>query len=220
MKKHFIIAAIAIIFAGYAANAQTSAGNVGLKGAIGLHLNGGLALPVSGDYDADTKATDVFNAGPTFGLGCEYYLTDAIGVGLEGNFLWNPNKDDYKTEGKDPVRSIFNVGVYGKYDFRSMMPKSPIAPWAKAGVGMYMWNHLDDGIGGDVLKTNKDEEFKGTSFGFNVGIGANYLVTKNFEIGLGVDYNMFFPKDEDKFDKDFAAQSYISPSIRFAYYFK
>ena len=218
MKKHFIIAAIAILFAGYAANAQATQN--GLKGTIGVHLNGGLAIPVSGDYGPDTKATDMLNAGPTFGLGGEYYLTDAIGLGLEGNFLWNPNSDDYKIEGKDPVRSIINVGVYGKYDFRSMMPKSAIAPWAKAGVGMYMWSHLDDGIGGDVVKNEKNEEVKGTSFGFNIGVGANYLVTKNFEIGIGVDYNMFFPKDEDKFGEDFAAQGYLSPSIRFAYFFK
>lgn len=222
MKKHFIIAAIAILFSGFVANAQTTTGHDGLKGSIGVQLNGGLAIPMSGDYGADIKATDVFSAGPAFGLGCEYFLTDAIGVGIEGNYLWNGYKDDYKTADKDPVRSIFNVGLYGKYDFRSMMPKSPIAPWAKAGVGMYMWSHLDDGIGGDVIPAgaNSNEDFKGTSFGFNVGIGANYLVTKNFEIGIGVDYNMFFPKDEDKFGEDFAAQSYLTPSIKFAYYFK
>lgn len=219
MKKQLIIA-VALIFATISfQNASAQKADNDLTGKIGVSLYGGLSIPTNGDYSEKVKSTDLLNLGPQFGLGVSYFFNESIGVELNGNYSWNFYKDDFKPEGMSPVMSMFNIMINGIYNFHSMMPNSFIAPYVKAGVGMYSWRQLDDGLGGEVMKTLAGDDVKGTSFGFNIGVGGDVQVAKNFTIGLEVNYNMYFPKDEDKFGKDFAAQGYLTPQLKFSYYF-
>ncbi len=97
-----------------------------------------------------------------------------------------------------------------------MFSTSIVSPIARLGVGMYNWSILDDGIGGEVIK-NGNEDFKATSFGANVSIGADFKIASNFTIGIIADYNIYFPKDENKFGKDFAEQGFVTTQLKLSY---
>jgi outer membrane protein W len=188
-----------------------------MKGDLGISLIGGLSMPTNGKYTSDANSTDVLKLGTQFGLGVNYYLTSSIAVELGFNYGFNYLKDDFKPEGKEPLFNNMVISLSGIYNFHEMMPKSAIAPYVKAGVGLNMWKFKDDGLGGDVVVNAKNEDFKATSFGFNVGAGADYLINKNFSVGVLLEYSMFFPKDEDKFGPDFAEQGFFAPQIKLTY---
>lgn len=189
----------------------------GLKDNIGISLYGGLGIPINGEYSSDLKSTDMLNLGPQFGLGVSYFFTEQIGIETIVNYGFNFYKDDYKLPGKEPVLTDIAVSLNGVYYFNEMVMEDFIRPFARAGIGLYNWAYREDGVGGDVIKP-VSEELKGTSFGFNVGAGVDIKMHDNVSVGLLLDYNMYFPKDEDKFGSSFGEQGYLSPQIKISYY--
>lgn len=189
-----------------------------LTGNVGVSIYGGVAIPTNGDYSGDIKATDLLNVGPQFGLGVSYFFTQGFGVEISGNYGFNNYQDDYKTSGKEPVLSNLSFSINGIYNFGHMLDNSIVSPVARVGIGIYNWSHLDDGIDGDVVKVDL-EEFKASSFGFNVGVGADFNVASNFTIGIIFDYNMYLAEDKDKFGDVFAEQGYLTSQMKFTYYF-
>ncbi len=189
----------------------------GLKDNIGISLYGGLGIPTNGDNSANLKTTDMLNLGPQFGLGVSYFFTEQIGIEAIVNYSFNFIKDEQKGYWKDPVLTNMAISLNGVYYFNEMMMEDLIRPFARAGIGLYNWAYRSDGVGGDVIKM-VTEELKGTSFGFNVGAGVDCKLLDNMSVGLLLDYNMYFPKDEEKFGSYFAEQGYLSPQIKISYY--
>ncbi len=213
MKKHFLL----VIFILLPFAAVINAGAMDLTGNIGISLYGGANIPTNGDYQNEVKSTDLLNAGAQFGLGISYYFTQGLGAEISCNYGFNSYQDKFKINGKEPVLSDLSVSLNGIYNFGHLLNNSMISPIARAGVGMYNWNHLDDGIGGDALKIG-NEDFSATSFGFNFGLGADFNVIPNFTLGLIVDYNMFFPEDKDKFGENYAEQGFLTTQLKISYY--
>ena len=214
MKKFGLVILLAIlpIFASQQVFAEG-----GLMDNVGISLYGGLGIPTNGDQSSTLKTTDLLNLGPQFGLGVSYYFTEQIGIEAICNYGFNYIKDDYKGQFKDPVQTNMAISLNGVYYFNEMMMEDLIRPYARAGIGLYNWAYRDDGVGGDVIKM-VTEELKGTSFGFNVGAGVDCKLLNNLSVGLLLDYNMYFPKDENKFGSSFAEQGYLSPQIKISYY--
>ena len=215
MNRFFLV--IIMMLLPFVPNKQAFAND--LSGNIGISLYGGVNLPTNGNISSEVKTTDFLKVGPQFGLGVSYYFTEGFGVEAIGSYGYNFYKDDYKIIGKEPVLSNLSVSLDAVYDFGHLFGNSIISPFARAGVGIYNWSHFEDGLGSDFIKIN-NEENKATSFGFNVGIGVDFIAPcdSNFRVGLLVDYNMYFPKDEAKFGKDFAEQGTLTPQIRVSYY--
>jgi len=213
MKKFGLVILLAIlpIFASQQVFAEG-----GLMDNVGISLYGGLGIPTNGDQSSTLKTTDLLNLGPQFGLGVSYYFTEQIGIEAMCNYGFNYFKDDYKGQ-KEPVLTNMAISLNGVYYFNEMVMEDLIRPFARAGIGLYNWAYRDDGVGGDVIKP-VNEELKGTSFGFNVGAGVDCKLLDNMSVGLILDYNMYFPKDEDKFGSSFAEQGYLSPQIKISYY--
>jgi opacity protein-like surface antigen len=86
-------------------------------------------------------------------------------------------------------------------------------------MGIYRWKHLDDAPWNDPSVNNVcGNEFKASSFGFNIGAGLDYSMSKYISIGIVFDYNIYFPKDEEKFGTDFGAQGNLTPQLKLSYY--
>lgn len=215
MKKYIIT--LIILFLPYIFNAQVTKNN--LSGKIGISLYGGANVPTNGDISSTVKTTDFLNSGPQFGLGVSYFFTKAIGVEAITNYDLNFFKDKFRLSSKKPSVATLSVSLNGIYNFGHLFSNTRISPFARAGVGIYNWRHLDDAPckGGEVINMDGIEH-KASSFGFNVGIGADYSINKKLSVGVIFDYNMYFPKDENKFGKDFAEQGNFTPQLKLSYY--
>lgn len=189
----------------------------GLKDNIGISLYGGLGIPTNGDQSSTLKTTDFLKVGTQFGLGVSYFFTEEIGIEAMCNYGFNFYEDDYKGQWEDPVMTNIAISLNGVYSFSGIVEGDLVRPFGRAGIGLYNWAYRDDGIGGDVIK-RANEELKGTSFGFNVGAGVDFKLLDNLSVGLLLDYNMYFPKDEDKFGSSFEEQGYLSPQIKISYF--
>ena len=189
-----------------------------LKGKIGISLYGGVNIPVNGNISSTISTSEFINPGPHFGLGVSYFFTKHIGVEALFNTDVNIYNDNFKPDGKQPSVAVNSFSVNGIYNFTGQIKKNRILPYITAGVGVYSWRHLDDTPWrqGTVV-TNDGIEQKASSFGFNAGVGADYSINKNFMIGAVLDYNMYFPKDEAKFGKDFGSQGNFTPKIKLSY---
>ncbi len=214
MKKNLFIIIIALSF--ILSNKHTFAEG-GLMDNIGISLYGGAAVPISGEYTSNLKTTDMLDIGPKFGLGISYYFTEQLGI--EGIFQYEYNyyKEKYRTPGMEPVRTNFAIDVNLIYFFNEMLREDFIRPFGRAGLGFYSWAYRDNGVSGEVSKVGNDD-FKSVSFGFNIGAGADFKLLEDLTVGLVLDFNMFFPKDEKKFGYFFAEQGSLSPQLKVTYY--
>jgi outer membrane protein W len=215
MKKIKLILAIMLItFVSFGQVTKTD-----LNGKIGISLYGGVNIPATGNISSAITATDLLNPGTRLGLGVSYYFTKSIGIEAVFNYDVNIYNDKYKLNGKQPSVSVNSVSFNGIYNFGHLLGKNSISPFVRAGVGAYSWRHLDDTPWrqGSVI-TNDGIEQKATSFGFNAGIGADYSIVKSFTIGMAVDYNMYFPKDVNKYGEDFGSQGNFTPTLKLTYY--
>lgn len=219
MKK--IILTLIILVTPYLVNAQVSKGD--LRGKIGISLYGGGNIPTNGDYSPNVKTTDLLNTGSQYGLAVSYFFTQ--GFGLEGAIYagYNYYNNKYKPAGKDPVWVTLSSSLNAVYNFGHLFRNPVISPIARIGVGSYQWEHFEDGIiGGRITSDNKNHNVK--SFGYNIGVGAEYSVEKKFTIGLLLDYNVFFPKLEDQLSNEsssangYAGLSFFAPQLKLSYY--
>jgi len=215
MKK--IILMLVILLTTFVSFGQVT--KIGLKEKIGISLYGGVNIPTNGNISSTITASDLTNPGPHFGLGVSYFLTKDIGVEAVFNNDVNIYNDKYKFDGKQPSVTVNSFSLNGIYNFGYLLGRNRISPFVRAGVGLYRWKHLDDTPWreGSVI-TNDGIEQKATSFGFNIGLGADYSIVKSFMIGVVIDYNMYFPKDENKFGEDFGTQGNITPTLKLTYY--
>lgn len=219
MKK--IILTLVILIIPYLVNAQVS--KTDLRGKIGISLYGGGNIPVNGDYSQNVKTTEFLNTGSQFGIGVSYYITK--GLGIEGTVYagYNHYNSKYKPAGKEPIWINLSTSINAVYNFGHLFRKPVISPIARVGAGSYQWEHLEDGfIGAVVTKENNNHNVK--SFGFNIGAGAEYSASRNFTIGLLLEYNMFFPKNEEQSanvvnsSDERTSHGFFSPQLKLTYY--
>jgi len=214
MKNIKIIIFLAFLFS---LSNNTAFAEGGLMDNIGISLYGGTAVPISGEYTSNLKTTDMLDIGPKFGLGISYYFTEQVGI--EGIFQYEYNyyKEKYRTPGMEPVRTNFSINANLIYFFNEMLREDFIRPFGRAGLGLYSWAYRENGASGEISKVGNDD-FKALSFGFNIGAGADFKLMEDLTVGLVLDFNMFFPKDEKKFGYFFAEQGSLSPQLKVSYY--
>lgn len=215
MKKH--IAILLILFLPWVLNAQVSKNN--LSGKLGISLYAGANIPVNGNISSNVKTTDYLYTGPHYGFGASYYFNKSIGIEVTALFSLNLNQKFYEWYNKSSGIYSYAFSLNGIYNFAHLLKSKIISPYVKGGIGVYTWKYLDDAPwngGGVIIKDGV--EYKATNFGFNVSAGADYLLSKQFSIGLLIDYNMYFPKDEAKFGKDFGGQGSLTPQLKLCYY--
>jgi opacity protein-like surface antigen len=108
---------------------------------------------------------------------------------------YNHYSDKYKPVAKDPLWVNLSASLNAIYNFGHLFKNPVVSPIVRAGIGSYQREHFEDGlIDGSVTKDNNNHNFN--SFGFNIGAGAEYSVKKNFTVGIMLDYNVFYPKQE------------------------
>lgn len=201
-------------------NAQSSK-KYDMSGKLGISLYGGGNIPISGDYSATVRTTDIFNTGSRFGLGVSYYYTK--GFGLEGTLYggYNYYKDKYKPLGKEPLWLTLSASLNAVYNFGHMFGKLVISPIVRFGAGVYQFEQIEDGLFHATVTTdNNNHDVK--SFGINAGVGVEYSAGKKFTIGLMLDYNIFYPKYESETESvttgERTSHSFLSPMLKLTYY--
>jgi len=214
--KNFILTLL-ILLIPYTLSAQVSKNNPTKK--IGFSLYGGANIPVNGNISQEVKTTDFLYTGPQYGFGVSYYFSKAVGVELNTTYNLNFNQKEFKLDGKHSSVYTYTFSLNGIYNLGYLIKKTNLSPYVKGGIGIYRWKHLDDAPWDDPSVVDvSGYEFKASSFGFNIGAGLDYSVSKYFSVGLLLDYNIYFPKDEDKFGKDFGAQGNLTPQFKLSYY--
>lgn len=84
LLRSLLMAAVVMVAIPQAANAQAYA-----KRIWSFDVNGGYALPMGGDF------SDIAKGGPTFGFGANYWVSNLVGLRLEGNWdLLKGNEDN------------------------------------------------------------------------------------------------------------------------------
>ena len=212
MKKYLVT--LIILFLPFALNAQVSKND--LRGKIGISLYGGPNIPTGGNYSSNVKTTDIFNVGSQFGVGVSYFITKGLGIEGTLNGGYNYYKNKYKPVGKDPVWLNSSASLNAIYNFGHFFRNPVISPFVRIGFGYYSWEHLKDGIlEAEITKDNNNHNVN--SFGFNIGAGAEYNISKKFTVGLLLDYNLSHPKEEET-STDRTVHSIFTPQIKLSYY--
>lgn len=210
-----IIFTLLILITPYLVNAQASK-KTDMRGKIGISLYGGPNIPTGGNYSSNVKTTDIFNVGSQFGVGLSYYITK--GFGIEGTLTggYNYYNDKYRPVGKDPVWLNSSASLNAIYNFGHMFTNPVVSPFVRIGFGSYSWERLNDGIiNAEVTKDNNNHDVN--SFGFNIGAGAEYSISKKFTVGLMLDYSLSHPKEEES-SNDRTVHSIFTPQIKLSYY--
>lgn len=214
MKKYILT--LLILITPYLVNAQVSK-KTDMRGKIGISLYGGPNIPTGGDYSPTVKTTDILGVGSQFGVGVSYFITKSLGV--EGTLYgaYNYYRDKYRPAGKNPLWVNGSASINVIYNFGHMFKNPVVSPFARIGYGSYTWERLEDGIiGATVTKDNKNHNTY--IQGFNIGAGAEYFVNKKFTVGLQLDYDMYFPKQEDVNKDERTAHGFFAPQIKLSYY--
>jgi opacity protein-like surface antigen len=213
MKKYIIT--LLVLLTPYLVYAQASKKN-DMRGKIGISLYGGPNIPVGGNYSSTVKTTDMFSVGTQLGIGVSYYITK--GFGFEGtlNGGYNYYRDKYRPVGKDPLWLNSSATISAIYNFGHLFRNPVVSPFVRVGFGSYSWENLKDGIiEAEVVKDNNNHSVN--SFGFNIGAGAEYSISKRFTVGLMLDYNVSHPKEEET-SNDRTVHSIFTPQIKISYY--
>lgn len=214
-----LIAILMIISIPYFITAQSHKND--MTGKIGLSLYGGPNIPVNGTYSSDYKTTDLFNTGSQYGIGVSYFFTK--GFGVEGTMYagYNYLNSKYNTSGNDPVFVNLSTSLNVIYNFGHLFKKPVISPVIRIGAGSYQYEEMEDGIiNGEVVGNKVNHKVK--SFGLNFGAGAEYNASKKFTIGLMIDYNLSFPKEENGLsssENNRTSYGYFIPQLKISYYF-
>lgn len=193
-------------------------------GSLGLGIDGGILIPVSGDVTANDGFGDYFGIGPNFGIHAQYNVIKELS--LRTGFTYSFMKmDDEKVDEQgltgEPyftspyiyLDGVFNLGNYINQG------NSIFNPYAFAGCGMYFWKITDDGVGGDAIVLENGEEFKKTSFGMRFGAGVEVFATPQLSVFAEGKYAMIFSEDTDKFGDDFGNMGLVEITGGLTYYF-
>ena len=140
-KSSLLVAAIALMLVAPQAHAHAA------KGDVNLSVGGGVCIPVS-DYK------DVVKLGFLGGLDVDYFVTEAVAIGVDGMFAKNSFKDDAKTAlgATDASSTFMSGGAHIKYTF-PMAAESKIMPYVIGGGGIYH----------DKVKIEADTDSTGSS---------------------------------------------------------
>ena len=152
-------------------------------------FGGGLAFP-TGD------AGDALKMGWNANVYGDYWLSPktAIGVDIDGNFF--SGKDDAVDALKspaypDPSISFNTTGfnAHGIYAFP--MEKSKMEPWVRAGLGFYT-SKFKIKDAGPLL----DSDDSNTDFGYHLGGGLDWAVSKGMKAGLDAKFTSVMTQDK------------------------
>jgi hypothetical protein len=226
MKKVLVILVISI-FATSAAYGMDMSKHVGFSGWVG-----GI-MPMNGSVSPEDDLPDAVGFYGFPAMEIKYVVMDKVSVGVNVGYGYMPIKDEKKEEYwpelpelKDatPALNMPYVAVNGTFNFGPLMKAedNKLNPFATAGAGMYMWyvskNERTDKLYYDPGDDDKIEEYKGTSFGFNIGGGVEYFATEKLAVFGRLNYHMVMTKDEDKFGEDFGNHGFLTFGAGVTYY--
>ena len=207
-----------LVFLALGANAQIERGKLFVGGTIGLNTYGGSSETIEGSTTTIVDDVSVlgFNIIPRIG----YMLTENIGAGLGVGYDYTkttvPDAFDNGTDLFDQVtkNGTFTVSPFARY-YMNVADKFYL--FGELGfpidIGSYkdlMWNDNTDGV------VDNDVKYSSISYGFGLGLGANYFVSNNIalEAGfniLGLQYNTSkTTMEQDNGDKATDINSYFN----------
>jgi len=171
-KSLFVVCAVVSMLTAGMVHAQTEmTPSSGLKGSWSIGPMGGLFVPLG-----DLSDKDKGNAKMGFNIGglVDYFVTDAIGIGVDGAFSSSSNKDD-----SDIKFKTTNFGAHGEW----LLPTGgKVIPYLGAGVGYY--NHkIEASSGGTSVSTTKG------GVGFNGGVGVGFLASETMSVVADLRYH-------------------------------
>ncbi len=215
----------AFLIAGLFSFCATTPNAMDLSKHWGFGAYGGGIVSTNGAFDSQNDLTDILNLGGDFGAEAKYVIIDKVAVGLSVGYDFMQVKEEKRTTvhssaNLKPYFTLLQVNLNGIFNFGPLIHNNRnLNPFATAGVGYYSWRFTDDGMDGDPVKLENNEEFKKDSFGLNLGAGLEYFVMeKKLSLGGNLNYHYVFAKDEDKFGKDFDGQGFFTFRAGLTYY--
>jgi len=193
-----------------------------MVGKLGVGVDGGIALPSGGDVTSDSSFSDYFNLGPSFGLHVDYCVIPELSLRTGFRYTTMKMDDDANEDiSVEPYFSTPSVYLNGVFNLGSFFknPDNAFNPYVTAGVGMYFWKVTDDGMNGDAIVLENNEELSKTSFGLNGGVGFEYFATDALSIFAEGTYDYIFTEDEDTFGKNFSNLGSIGIRAGLTYHF-
>lgn len=184
MKK--LILGLFVVLA-FGVDAQIERGKLFVGGSVGFNTSGGSTESVVGN--TTTEVDDVsalgFHIIPRIG----YMLTQNIGAGLGVGYnftnMTTPDAFDNGTDLFDQVtkNGIFSVSPFARY-YKNVAEKFYLFGELDFPVGIgsqkeLMWNENMDGV------VDSDVKNSSMSYGFGLGLGANYFVSDNIALEAG-----------------------------------
>ena len=195
---------------------------------LGVGVDGGIMLPISGNVTADSTVSDYFKAGPSFGFHVKYNVIKEVGIQAGFNYAFMQMEDAIVKDSSAPdpyinmpqiyLEGILNMGSF----FNDNNPNNIWNPFITAGVGLYPWKITTDGVNGDAQLLSNNEELKKTSFGINFGGGLEVFATPKISFFAQGKYHYIFTSDSDTFGADlpdFDDTGYLEFTGGMTYYF-
>ncbi|MGD9898722.1 MAG: outer membrane beta-barrel protein [Calditrichaceae bacterium] len=194
------------------------------KGKIGITPTAGAMIPSNGSFDNHGDLKDVVETGQNWGVSVRYGITTNLAVEGSFSYSWMYVVDSEKPEADlDPAYVMPSIifGIVYKFDpFINLKFSRNISPFVSLGLGLHPWKFSNDGVSGTVVaaKYQSEDEFSKTSFGMNVGAGAEYSISKNLSVSGQGKYYFVFSEDEEKFGANFDNQGFIGLDFSLTYY--
>ena len=172
-KRLFVaVAAISMLTAAMAQAAMTMTPSSGLKGSWSIGPMGGLTVPV-GDLSKEFPGANA-SIGWDGGGSLDYFLTDAIGIGIDGTY-----GSMSKTDTSDVKYKTTQFGAHVEW----LLPTGgKLIPYLGAGVGYYNHKINDETVTPNYTLT------KG-GVGFNGGAGVGYMASSSVAVCLDARYH-------------------------------
>lgn len=152
------------------------------EGGLGYHAGGSIELEVWKGFD--------------YGLRYFYSTTPAV---VPNQFNTDTTLSSYNVEF---VRHVFQLTNSWSPGWRW------VDPYVRGSLGLYPWQELSADtllqaiIIDSQTKDTTYNELKATSFGVSVGTGVRIWPTQWLGLRVGVDYDLIFSEDRDKFGVD------------------
>jgi opacity protein-like surface antigen len=203
----------------------TSTAGLGASGPFdnfSFRLNGGILFNLGGRYSDARKFKDVVDLGGGLNIGLRYevskniYLDAAVGYTVltvkQGAQPFSFRRD---TSYFDQASATLNASLYLKSGYA-------IEPYLTLGGGLYPWAFRSEIFGGRTWPSPAQPQtgLRDSSFGLNIGLGAEANVFLKMTAILEVRYTYVFSRNVPRFrTDDFTETDFLGISVGIIYYF-
>jgi len=211
-----------LLLAGIFLASTAGLGASGLFDNVSFRVSPGMMFNLGGRYSDIRKFGDVVDLGGGLNLGLRYEVNKNIYLDAAFGYTVMPVKDGQKPFGFRRASSYFDMSSATLNASLYLKSGYAIEPYLTLGGGVYPWYFRSGMFGGSTwpAPAQPQTDLRDTSFGLNIGLGAEANALINLTAVLEVRYTYLFSRNPGRFGTDdFTQTDFLTISLGVIYYF-